>query len=241
VKPVFSISKQVNHNHKKSKSLKDLSFFSVFFFPLKKHRMFSFGSTTNTSSPQTSTSFGGFGSTSSFAPELTADAAELVKLSMSESVKNDADMATRIGQAFQRIISSDDGIQSCIDAKAPLALSTLLQENVVKENVIAEKSVLEALRNLSSSDAGRQACLESGVSHSLIDWASKKSSNENDIIWIQGTGAGSRGSVLVNLAQTGYTQEAHQIISLSRIASLIGRDSDGGLPELWDVMGKRKR
>jgi hypothetical protein len=48
----------------------------------------------------------------------------------------------------------------------------------------------------------------------------------------------SRGSVLVILAQNGYTREAHQIISLSRIASLIGRDSDGGLPELWDIMGK---
>jgi ankyrin repeat protein len=44
--------------------------------------------------------------------------------------------------------------------------------------------------------------------------------------------------VLVILAQNGYTREAHKIISLSRIASLIGRDSDGGLPELWDVMGK---
>jgi hypothetical protein len=60
------------------------------------------------------------------------------------------------------------------------------------------------------------------------------------LIWIQGTGPGSRGSVLVNLAQNGYRREAHKIIGLSHIASLIGRDSDGGLPELWDVMGKRR-
>jgi hypothetical protein len=58
------------------------------------------------------------------------------------------------------------------------------------------------------------------------------------LIWIHGPGPGSRGSVLAILAQNGYTKEAHQIISLSHIASLIGRDSDGGLPELWDVMGK---
>jgi hypothetical protein len=58
------------------------------------------------------------------------------------------------------------------------------------------------------------------------------------LIWIHGPGPGSRGSVLAILAQNGYTQEAHKIISLSRIASLIGRDSDGGLPELWDIMGK---
>jgi ankyrin repeat protein len=60
------------------------------------------------------------------------------------------------------------------------------------------------------------------------------------LIWIHGTGPGSRGSVLVNLAQNGYRREAHKIIGLSRIASLIGRDSDGGLPELWDVMGRRR-
>jgi len=58
------------------------------------------------------------------------------------------------------------------------------------------------------------------------------------LVWIHGPGPGSRGSVLVILAQNGYTREAHQIISLNRTASLIGRDSDGGLPELWDVMGK---
>jgi hypothetical protein len=78
------------------------------------------------------------------------------------------------------------------------------------------------------------------VSHSFLNWASKKSSRENDLIWIQGTGAANTGSVLAILAQTGYTKEVHQIISLSRIASLIGRDSNGGLPELWDIMGRRK-
>jgi len=61
---------------------------------------------------------------------------------------------------------------------------------------------------------------------------------ESSLIWKQGAGAGSTGSVLVILAQNGYTREAHRIIELSRTASLIGRDSDGGLPELWDVMGQ---
>ena len=61
---------------------------------------------------------------------------------------------------------------------------------------------------------------------------------ESPLLWIHGKGPGSRGSVLVILAQNGYTKEAHTIIGLSRTASLIGRDSNGGLPELWDVMGK---
>jgi ankyrin repeat protein len=68
-------------------------------------------------------------------------------------------------------------------------------------------------------------------SHSTIE------SIESTLIWKQGTGAANTGSVLVILAQNGYTREAHKIIELSRMASLIGRDSDGGLPELWDVMG----
>jgi ankyrin repeat protein len=63
---------------------------------------------------------------------------------------------------------------------------------------------------------------------------------ESTLIWKQGTGPASTGSVLVKLAQNGYTREAHKIIELSRTASLIGRDSDGGLPEFWDVMGKRR-
>jgi ankyrin repeat protein len=63
---------------------------------------------------------------------------------------------------------------------------------------------------------------------------------ESPLLWIHGTGPGSRGSVLVILAQNGYTKEAHTIIGLSRTASLIGRDSNGGLPELWDIMGKVK-
>ena len=135
--------------------------------------MFSFGSTTNTSSPQTSTSFGGFGSSSSFASQPAPSFGGFGMTSSSSSTQG------------------------------PTSFS-----------------------------------LKSSSTHSLINLSSKKSSNENDLIWIQGTGASSTGSVLVNLAQTGYTREAHQIISLSRIASLIGRDSDGGLPELWDVMGK---
>jgi ankyrin repeat protein len=71
----------------------------------------------------------------------------------------------------------------------------------------------------------------------LKQWVTQK---ECPLIWKQGDTFSSTGSVLVILAQNGYTQEAHQIISLSRTASLIGRDSDGGLPELWDVMGRRK-
>ena len=65
-------------------------------------------------------------------------------------------------------------------------------------------------------------------------------SQESSLIWKQGETSSSTGSVLVKLAQSGFTREAHKIISLSKTASLVGRDSKGGLPELWDVMGKRR-
>ena len=70
--------------------------------------------------------------------------------------------------------------------------------------------------------------------------SSLDSSEESPLIWRQGDSLSSTGSVLVKLAQSGYTREVHKIIGLSRMASLVGRDSIGGLPELWDVMGRRK-
>jgi hypothetical protein len=48
------------------------------------------------------------------------------------------------------------------------------------------------------------------------------------------------GSVLVILAQSGYTREAILCVPTCRTTSLIGKDSNGGLVELWDVLGKRK-
>lgn len=63
---------------------------------------------------------------------------------------------------------------------------------------------------------------------------------ESPLVWIEGTGVSSTGSVLVKLAQNGYFREAHKIIEVSRTASLVGRDSDGGLPEFWDIMGRRR-
>jgi ankyrin repeat protein len=162
----------------------------------------------------------------------------LVALAKEKTVKENGDAARRVAFALGKIAKSETGIQSCIDAGAPLVLTELAKEKAVKEKSVAARNVAWALRNISRSDIGRQSCIDAGVPHSCIDWASMKSSRENDLIWIHGTRPGSRGSVLVILAQNGYTQEAHKIISLSRIASLIGRDSDGGLPELWDVMGK---
>jgi len=63
--------------------------------------------------------------------------------------------------------------------------------------------------------------------------------SESTLIWKEGAGPTTTGSVLVKLAQNGFTREAHKIIELSRTASLVGRKSDGGLPELWDIMGQR--
>jgi uncharacterized lipoprotein NlpE involved in copper resistance/uncharacterized protein YneF (UPF0154 family) len=164
----------------------------------------------------------------------------LTELAKEKAVKENGDAARNVAFALGNIARSDTGRQSCIDAGAPLVLTELAKEKTVKEKSVAARNVAWALRNISSSDIGRQSCIDAGVPHSCIDWASKKSSRENDLIWIQGTGAANTGSILFILAQNGYTREAHQIISLSRTASLIGRDSDGGLPELWDIMGRRK-
>lgn len=62
---------------------------------------------------------------------------------------------------------------------------------------------------------------------------------ESSLIWKEGAGLTTTGSVLVKLAQIGHYREAQKIIELSHCASLVGRDSDGGFPELWDIMGQR--
>jgi ankyrin repeat protein len=162
----------------------------------------------------------------------------LIALGKEKAVKENGKAAGSIAEAIIQISVTDAGKQALIDAGAPLTLTELSYEKAVKENGDAARAVAEALFHISGVDACIQACIDAGVSPSSIIWASKKSSRENDLIWMHGLGPGSRGSVLVILAQNGYTREAHQIISLSRTASLIGRDSDGGLPELWDIMGK---
>jgi ankyrin repeat protein len=162
----------------------------------------------------------------------------LTELAKEKAVKEDSFAARYVARALLNITKSETGRQSCIDSGAPLALTELAKEKAVKENSVTAGNVARALRNFCKSETGRQSCIASGMPHSSIDWASMKSSRENDLIWIHGTRPGSRGSVLDNLAQNGYTQEAHQIISLSRTASLIGRDSDGGLPEVWDITGE---
>lgn len=63
---------------------------------------------------------------------------------------------------------------------------------------------------------------------------------ESSLIWKQGIGPTTSGSVLVKLAQNGHFTEVNKIISLSKTASLVGRDSNGSLPELWDIMGQRR-
>lgn len=44
--------------------------------------------------------------------------------------------------------------------------------------------------------------------------------------------------ILPCLARSGYTIEAIKCVQLCKTTFLIGRDSDGGLPELWDVIGQ---
>ena len=157
----------------------------------------------------------------------------LTALSRENAVKNKLIAAMSVTQAFEALIQSDSRRRACISS-----IVTLILDKNVMENTDMARNISKALYQISSSEIGRQACIDAGVPHSFINWTCKKSSRENDLIWIQGTGAANTGSVLVILAQNGYTQQAHQIIGLSRTASLIGRDSDGGLPELWDVMSQ---
>jgi hypothetical protein len=167
------------------------------------------------------------------------DATELViKLKNVKSLKKNTHEIVRVVNALFKMAKSVSGRKACINVGAHFALISLLKEEYVKDNIDAAGSITSLLQHFASSDDCRQSCIDAGVPHSFINWTSKKSSRENDLIWIQGTGAANTGSVLVILAQNGYTQQAHQIISLSRTASLIGRDSDGGLPELWDIMGQ---
>jgi hypothetical protein len=161
----------------------------------------------------------------------------LTELAREKLVKENAVAARYIANALSNIAKSNAGRQSCIDAQAPLALVSL-SHGIEDDETI--KSVKKAIWIISGTDVGRQACIDAEAPYSFIDWASKKSSRMNDLIMMNGTGAANTGSVLVILAQYGYTREARQIIGLSRTASLIGRDSNGGLPELWDVMGKVK-
>jgi ankyrin repeat protein len=149
-------------------------------------------------------------------------------------VKNDSIATKSVTQAFEALIQTESSRQACISS-----LLALIREKNLMENTDMARNISKALYQISGTDVGLQSCIDAGVPHSFLNRTSKKSLvDDNDLIWIQGTGAANTGSVLVILAQNGYTREAHTIIGLSRTASLIGRDSDGGLPELWDVMGK---
>jgi ankyrin repeat protein len=46
------------------------------------------------------------------------------------------------------------------------------------------------------------------------------------------------GSILTILAQAGYVAEAVACVPTCRTAAFVGRDSAGGLPDLWDVLAK---
>ena len=47
------------------------------------------------------------------------------------------------------------------------------------------------------------------------------------------------GSVLAVLAQSGYAREAVLCVPTCRTAALVGRDAEGGLPELWGALARR--
>ena len=59
---------------------------------------------------------------------------------------------------------------------------------------------------------------------------------ESTLIWRAGLGLTGCGSVLVVVARSGYTHESLRVIELSRSASLVGLQNEGGLPELWNFL-----
>ena len=63
---------------------------------------------------------------------------------------------------------------------------------------------------------------------------------ESTLIWRAGLGLTGCGSVLVVVARSGYTHESRKVIELSRSASLVGRKSEGGLPELWNCLAHKR-
>jgi ankyrin repeat protein len=115
-----------------------------------------------------------------------------------------------------------------------------MQENNSQENTITDTIRILYDNNLSDNITDATTGVSSQPDQAPLEQAIFELLPESTLIWKQGDTISSTGSVLVRLAQNGYTREAHQIIGLSRTASLIGRDSNGGLPELWDIMGKVK-
>jgi hypothetical protein len=82
---------------------------------------------------------------------LPKDAVELVKLLKLESVTKDANEIVRVLDALKNIAQSDTGRQSCIAAGAPLALTNLAKEKIVKETGTAAGNVAFALGNIAQS------------------------------------------------------------------------------------------
>ena len=78
--------------------------------------------------------------------------------------------------------------------------------------------------------------------HRLSSSTLKRQRNNDDTTISSQTGEESKlfSSVLVNLARCGFIQEVHQIIGASRTAAIVGRKSQGGLPDLWNIMSKKR-
>jgi ankyrin repeat protein len=171
---------------------------------------------------------------------VTAGALFALSSLVDNALMENLDIANFVTGAFARISTSNAGKQSCIDAGVPSKLVFLTRAEAIQESDVAVMNIARSLWNISQIDEGRQACIDADAPYAYIDWAYKKSAKENALIWLQGTDISTTGSVLVKLAQNGYTREASQIIGLSHTASLVGRDSNGGLTELWDVMGQVK-
>jgi hypothetical protein len=66
------------------------------------------------------------------------------------------------------IADRDNGIQACINAGVPLALTKLAYEKTVKENAYTVRSISEAFRIISFSKTGLQACVKAGAPRALI-------------------------------------------------------------------------
>ena len=79
------------------------------------------------------------------------------------------------------IADIDNGIQACINAGVPLALTKLAYEKTVKENAYTVRSISEAFRIISFSKTGLQACVKAGAPRALTFFFREEVGPENSI------------------------------------------------------------
>ena len=127
---------------------------------------------------------------------------------------------------------ADNGVINVIELSQPSC-----EEDESESSCIQDPSSPSSLS--SDPDDGRYPFDFHRLSSSTLK---RQRNNDDDTIISSQTGEESKlfSSVLVNLARCGFIQEVHQIIGASRTAAIVGRKSQGGIPDLWNIMSKKR-